>query len=96
MEYPKPPPRQKDPGWLGLLAQLPCVVCGSHPVVLHHVIMGRYAQRRSDDRDAIPLCPDCHHELHKSPEGWRERHGPDHDFLTLTRLAVGALKRRTI
>ena len=38
------------------VAQLPCMICGARPVVVHHCICGRYSQSKMSDFDTIPLC----------------------------------------
>jgi hypothetical protein len=61
--------------------------------------MGRFAQRRASDFDAIPLCYD-HHQgkvgIHTSPARWRAIYGQDTDYCEPTRRAVEAMKSRTI
>jgi hypothetical protein len=86
---------------MGLVAQLACVCCNRYAVVVHHVIMGRFARRRASDFDTIPLCSD-HHDpgipgsLHHSPAAWRTRFGLDTDHLEPTRARVELLRARTI
>lgn len=71
------------------VAKLPCVICGSHPVHVHHVICGRYGQRRPSDFDTIPLCVACHQigptAIHNGKETWERRNGPDWGYLPLVR-----------
>lgn len=81
---------------MALVAQLPCCICGARPVQVHHVIMGRHAQRKASDLETIPLCPLHHGKLHQSPDFWREFYGFDTDYLAETRRAVEQLKRNTI
>ncbi|MDX5416057.1 MAG: hypothetical protein LPK88_07025 [Alphaproteobacteria bacterium] len=76
--------RKRNPAHLARVAQLPCVICGSRPVEVHHVICGRYGQRRATDEDTIPLC----YNHHRGPEGihtiraeWVARYGEDHEWL---------------
>ncbi len=68
------------------VAQLPCCVCGSRPVEVHHVISGRYGQRKASDLQTIPLCH-YHHlgagGIHTNKSLWEETHGPDTDFLAV-------------
>jgi hypothetical protein len=82
--------------YMGLVAQLPCVVCRRFGVQVHHVIMGRGSQGRSSDFDTIPLCKPCHDSLHNNPTTWRMAYGPDHSFIEPTRRAVDALRARTV
>ena len=70
------------------VAQLACVICAAQPVQVHHVIHGRYAQRRASDFDTIPLCRDCHHELHNRPADWKAANGEDRDYLPKVRAML--------
>jgi hypothetical protein len=81
MMYPRPPKRKPDRAHLARVAELPCVICGRHPVQVHHCIHGRYSQRKADDRETIPLCREHHDELHAGKASWAEKYGPDHAFL---------------
>lgn len=88
------PPRQKrprakpDPAYLEEVSRLPCVVCMRSPCEAHHPIHDRFSARKADDRDAIPLCPDCHRELHANKRSWREMHGPDYGYSEQTRRTI--------
>lgn len=73
------------------VAQLPCVICASWPVEVHHVAHDRYSTRKASDFDTIPLCKRCHRKLHADKAAWREAHGPDHGYLEAVRLAAGRL-----
>lgn len=70
------------------VAQLPCICCGRPgPNEVHHVISGRFGQRRSSDFETIPLCP-AHHRLgplaiHSSKRAWESEWGMDFDYLPL-------------
>jgi hypothetical protein len=68
---------------MALVARLPCVICASSPVQVHHVIHGRYSARKSSDMHTIPLCPPCHAELHAGKETWAAKHGPDYTYLPI-------------
>ena len=67
------------------VAQLGCVICGARPVEVHHVIHGRYGQRKASDFDTIALC--VHHHrigpeaIHTNKAAWMDRWGPDHSYL---------------
>jgi hypothetical protein len=90
MMYPKPQKPRRDARHMARVAELPCVICGRHPVQVHHVIHDRHAQRRAADTETIPLCPDHHRELHAGSATWRDRYGPDHGFLPrVARLLEG-------
>ncbi len=45
---------------LSRLASLPCALCGTQPVEIHHLLEGRIKGRKSGHWTAIPLCPECH------------------------------------
>jgi hypothetical protein len=45
---------------MGRVAQLPCVLCGTSPVEVHHIREGQGAAQRAQDTLTVPLCPDCH------------------------------------
>lgn len=87
--------RKSDPEWLGLVARLPCVCCGSWPVTVHHCIHGRHSQLKRGDRETIPLCHD-HHQgangVHTRPAWWKEEFGLDTDYLPEVRAQVEAMK----
>jgi hypothetical protein len=72
---------------MAAVATLPCVICGSRPVEVHHVICGRYGQRRASDFETIPLCPDHHRigpdAIHTNKAAWEARHGPDWSYLPI-------------
>jgi hypothetical protein len=70
------------------VARLPCVICASWPVHVHHVIHGRYSTRRAPDTGTIPLCRACHDDLHRDKAAWATRHGPDYSHIPAVRDAV--------
>jgi hypothetical protein len=45
---------------MGLIASLPCCLCGDTPVQVHHIREGVGAGQRQHDWLTIPLCPSCH------------------------------------
>lgn len=74
----------KDPAHMARVAQLPCVCCGARPVHVHHCKSGRYGQRKSSDRETIPLCWNHHlgpEGFHTSQREWEATYGPDTDYL---------------
>ena len=100
----KAPKPKKNPAYLARVAALPCCICEAFGEVqtsqttVHHVIMGRFSQRKTPDEMAIPLCHD-HHQggrgkvaIHVSPSAWRELYGEDSDYTAATqdRLARDA------
>lgn len=54
---------------LSRLAEQPCVLCGTKPVEIHHILEGRIKGRKSGHWTAIPLCPDCHRGSHNGIHG---------------------------
>jgi hypothetical protein len=47
------------------VAQLPCCLCSSQPVELHHLREGQGMSQRASDMLVIPVCPSCH----RGPQG---------------------------
>lgn len=74
----------KDHAHMARVAELPCVCCGARPVEVHHVISGRFSQRKASDREIIPLCY-AHHRgpegIHASKRAWEAIWGMDTDYL---------------
>ena len=63
------------------IAAMPCLVCGAHPVEIHHATSPR------DDMQVLPLCA-MHHRrefgpgaYHFSPKAFRALHGEIADLL---------------
>ena len=82
-KVPRPKP---DRAYLARVKALPCVICHRPPPSdAHHVICGRYGQRKASDREVIPLCPECHRHgpnaIHNGKASWVERNGPDYEYL---------------
>lgn len=80
------------------VAQLPCVICKRWPVIVHHCICDRYANRRASDFETIPLCPRHHDEtspegIHKSKDAWAAKHGADHEYLDWVTAEIYGEKR---
>lgn len=46
--------------YMTIAASMPCQLCGSMPVELHHAREGQGGSQRAGDFLVIPLCPDCH------------------------------------
>lgn len=82
--------------WMSLVAQLPCVICGAHPVQLHHVAHGRFSQSRSSDLSVIPLCPKHHQFRTDHGETWAQMYGFDHEYLAQVKRQAEAIERNTI
>jgi hypothetical protein len=66
---------------MGRVAQLPCLVCGAHPVEVHHEGKPR------SDFNCLPLCPKHHRQqfgpgaYHYSPRAFYELHGTSEELL---------------
>ena len=98
----KPARVAKDPLYLARVARLPCCVCEAFgevqdtPTQVHHVICGRFGQRKTPDRMTIPLCA-AHHltgeggklAIHSGKEAWVAKYGNDYDFTAATQDRVG-------
>lgn len=90
LKQPKAKPR---PDYLAAVRQLPCCICAAWgmpqttPTTAHHVICGRYGQRKTPDIMAVPLCW-FHHQgpdgIHSNRSSWVERFGPDVDYVAGT------------
>lgn len=94
LAFPKPPKPTRSRSHMGLVAQLACVCCGAHPVEVHHIIHGRFAQRRASDTETIPLCHPHHTQLHHEPRAWKALYGQDWQYLPQVQWQVEALKGR--
>lgn len=68
--------------YMGFVAEMPCLICG-RPAEVHHILEGRFGQRRSSDYHTIPLCPEHHRTgglgvaVHAGPRTWRENYGSE-------------------
>ena len=74
------------------VAALPCVLCQSRPVEVHHCISGRYGSRKVSDFDTIPLCHDHHrgvNGIHADKTRWQWRYGNDTDYLPVVARMIG-------
>jgi hypothetical protein len=83
----KAAPPRRDKAMLDRIRALPCVICNQPgPSHAHHVISGRYSQRKAGDDKAIPLCWN-HHQgpegIHTNKAAWEAAHGPDTGFLPM-------------
>ena len=76
---------------MAAVARLPCVCCGAWPVSVHHVISGRYSQRKASDMETIPLCWN-HHQgpdgIHTNKTKWQQSYGLDTDYLPQIKIAL--------
>lgn len=78
------------------VAQLPCCLCGTRPVHVHHLREGEAAGggQRANDWLTVPLCPDCHTGplgVHGDKTALLAARKNEHDLLaeTLERLYGG-------
>lgn len=74
------------------LVMVGCIVCRNlgfldSPAEIHHLRNGRGMAQRSNDENAIPLCPQ-HHRLgglgvafHAGKESWESMHGTERQLL---------------
>jgi len=66
---------------LEMIRQLPCVVTGRRPVEAHHLLRGPSVVRgigiKAEDKWAIPVHPEVHHEIHAlgNDQAYLEKHG---------------------
>jgi len=98
----KPDKPKPDPEYLARVRGLPCCICAAFgepqmtPTTAHHVIHGRFSQRKTPDRMAIPLCAD-HHQLggngklalHSEPTKWKRLYGEDHTYTAIIQDRLG-------
>lgn len=81
--------------YMGRVAALPCVVCGSEPVQLHHVREGQGMAQRAQNWLVIPLCPSCHtgpRGIHGDKSVLRQIKKDEIDLLAET---IGAMNAQT-
>ena len=86
-----------DPEYLAAVRGLPCCICAAFglvqftPTAAHHTICGRYSQRKTPDRDAIPVCT-FHHQgemgIHTDKSAWVQDYGDDRDYIAATRARL--------
>jgi hypothetical protein len=94
----KQPKPKADPAYLARVRELPCCVCEAFgerqigPSFSHHVICGRFSQRKTPDRMAISLCYD-HHQgargIHTDKSAWVQEYGKDHEYTAATKDRLG-------
>lgn len=82
--------------WLDAIMRLSCICCTRPAEVAHHPIHGRFAQRKSSDLDALPMCVFHHTMLHDRPADWRAVFGRDANYLPAVRRSVENLRANTI
>jgi hypothetical protein len=73
------------------VAQLPCMVCGSAPVEIHHIREGQGMSQRASNWLTVPLCPSCHrgpNGIHGDKSMMRIHKLEELDLLALTIKAM--------
>lgn len=80
-------PTKSEREHMDRVAQLPCMVCGTHPVELHHPRRGMGMAMRASNLDVIPLCA-AHHRtggfgvaLHAGQKTWESIFGTESELL---------------
>jgi hypothetical protein len=82
--YQKTPKGSKNPTkaqreHMATVATMPCVICGNHPVHVHHATCGGGGRR--DHMRVLPLCEECHTGSrgihHLGRRAWAELNGGD-------------------
>jgi len=65
--YFKPPKgHRKNRKYMEAVAKLPCYVCYTTPVEVHHKIGGvKGMGLKAPDTETIPLCQACHRKIHQ-------------------------------
>lgn len=89
--------------WMGLVAQVPCVVCAQigheSPVVVHHMRTGMLGKRQSDHL-TIALCPEHHvgsYSIHHDREKFERQFGSELELMAATVAGVERiLKKRGV
>ena len=94
----KQPKAKADPAYLARVRELPCCICEAFggaqigPTFSHHTICGRYSQRKTPDRQAIPLCH-LHHQgalgIHTDKSAWVQEYGDDREYIATTLDKLG-------
>jgi len=83
--------RKEGLAHMGLVSQLPCLVCGCYGVEVHHLPYPR------GDMRTIPLCPRHHRRefgpgaYHYSRSAFNEAHGSDDKLLARVAAMIAAM-----
>jgi len=73
--------------YLDRVASLPCAVCGTEGVHVHHLRDGVGMAQRSSNYLTVPLCPECHqgpYGVHGDKSRLRARKLTEMDLLAST------------
>lgn len=68
---------------LDAVAALPCIVCGTVPVELHHTV--RLAKKKRDHMEVLPLCKNHHtgvFSIHMARKSFRAQYGQEEELLS--------------
>jgi hypothetical protein len=93
LAYLASPARKEGLEHMGMVSALPCLICGSRPVEVHHM-----PDPRSDFR-TIALCPPHHRRefgpgaFHYSPKAFMAIHGDAEELLRKTAEAIARQSR---
>lgn len=94
------PKRQRDPAYLGLVAELPCCVCPlknqaqQYRTEVHHKLV-RGMGIRASDYETMPLCIECHRTgkfgeaVHNGTKSFEARYGTQDDHIRETQRKLG-------
>lgn len=93
----------EDEAYLRWVRTLPCCSCcaAAPSQAHHHHLLGAGLAKRSPDRMAMPLCTECHHDIHSLAgrfKGWKRdelKAWMDKQVATLrirTDMAAGVIK----
>lgn len=94
---PKPEKPIRDRRYMADVRSLGCIICGTNvEVEVHHVITGRYSQRKASDLETICLCGWHHRQRHASPSGFRAMYGDELEMAAKTKLAVEKMRAELI
>ena len=67
---------KRDPAYSEFIRSQPCCACCRPPRSEQHHCTGAGMALRSDDRDSMPLCTQCHRDFHAAAgqfRGWVKR-----------------------
>lgn len=85
-----------EKAYMDAVARLPCAICGTLGVHLHHAREGQGGSQRAQNWLVIPLCPRCHtgpHGIHGDKAMWKIRKMDEMDALAETIAAVWIVNR---
>ena len=83
----KKAPTAAESRYMGIVADLGCLIHPGTPALVHHIREGQGTSMRASNYLVIPLCPECHvgaFSIHKSPREFQNIHGSELDLLAET------------